>query len=72
MKVNLCLGDHPVQVVYHIHASGRGVASLVLNGVELDFIRERNPYRLGAIRIGTEVFKSHLTGAGDVLVISMA
>ena len=72
MKVNLRLGDHPVQVVYHIHASGRGVASLVLNGVELDFIRERNPYRLGAIRIGTEVFKSHLTGAGDVLVISMA
>lgn len=72
MKVNLRLGDHPVQVIYQIQVTGRGVTSLDLNGVKLDFMREENPYRPGAIRIAMDIFEHHLTGDGDVLVVSMA
>ena len=72
MKVSLRLGGHLVEVVYQIHTSGRGVSAVDLNGIKLDFIREENPYRLGAVRIEIDDFKRHLTGDGDVLLVSMA
>jgi cellobiose phosphorylase len=71
LEVSLRLGGRPIQVTYHIKASGRGVSSAVLNGAKLDFIREENPYRRGAVRIDTEIFKSHLTAEGDVLVLEI-
>ncbi|MFA9263047.1 MAG: hypothetical protein ACEQSB_06930, partial [Undibacterium sp.] len=71
LEVSLRLGGHPIHVIYHIKANGRGVSSAVLNGAKLDFIREENPYRLGAVRIDTEIFKSHLTAEGDVLVLEI-
>ena len=54
LKVNVRLAGHLIEVIYHIHATGRGPVSAELNGVKLAFTRERNPYRPGAIRVAME------------------
>jgi 1,2-beta-oligoglucan phosphorylase len=71
MEVSLRLGEYPIHVIYHIKTNGRGVSSAVLNGTKLDFIREENPYRRGAIRIETEKFKSHFRAEGNVMVLEL-
>jgi cellobiose phosphorylase len=69
LKANLILAGHPVTVVYQIKSTGRGPVSVDLNGVKLDFTREPNPYRSGAVRISKDSFIRGLTGAGDVLTV---
>ena len=54
LKVSLRLAGHLVEVTYRIKVKGCGPVSAELNGVKLDFTRERNPYRPGAIRIAME------------------
>ena len=48
---------------------GRGPVSVSLNGVNLHFIREHNPYRAGAARIPLEAVVKRLTGDADELTI---
>ena len=54
LKANLRLCGHLVEVTYRIQATGCGPVSAELNGVKLDFTRDRNPYRPGAIRIAND------------------
>ena len=54
LKANLRLCGHLVEVSYRIKANGCGPISAELNGVKLDFTRDRNPYRPGAIRIAMD------------------
>jgi 1,2-beta-oligoglucan phosphorylase len=58
-----------LEVTYRIKSKGRGPVSVTLNGVDVDFIREPNPYRPGAARIPIPAIAGRLTGTGDQLVI---
>ncbi len=54
MKVTLRLGDLLLEVTYHIQAKGCGPVCVEFNGVSLDFTRDHNPYRPGAIRLAVK------------------
>ena len=71
LKVALRLAGHPVEVVYQIEGSGCGPVSVALNGVDLGFTGEANPYRPGAVRVSMGAFSRGLTGGGDQLVVSL-
>ncbi len=69
LKANLVLAGRPVTVVYQIKSNGCGPVSVDLNGVKLDFTREANPYRTGAVRISMDAFTRSLSGDNDVLAV---
>ncbi len=54
LKVSLHLGDLLLDVTYHVQLKGCGPVRIEFNGVNLDFTRERNPYRPGGIRLDLE------------------
>jgi cellobiose phosphorylase len=70
LKVSVRLAGRPVEVTYRIKAKVRGPLSISLNGVALDFSREKNPYRSGAARIGMDAIVAGLTGQADELTVS--
>ncbi len=69
LKTSLILAGHPVTVVYRIKSTGCGPLSIDLNGVKLDFTREANPYRTGAVRVSMDSFTRGLTDNGDLLTV---
>ena len=71
MIVMLELAGHLLEVRYQIKANGCGVESADLNGMNLDFTREENPYRAGAARIPMASIASRLKGSGNRLTISL-
>ena len=68
LKVNLVLASQPVTIIYQIKSFGCGPISAEVNGEKLEFIRETNPYRVGAMCISMESFTRRLTG-DDVMTI---
>ena len=70
LKVNLLLAGHPITVIYRIKSKGCGPISVEINGENIPFARETNPYRTGAARITMDSFTRHLTGE-DVMTISI-
>jgi hypothetical protein len=71
LKVHLSLNGKAIDVIYQIQESGRGTLSADLNGTQLDFIRENNPYRPGAARIPMESWSRHLKENGNQLIITL-
>lgn len=69
MKISLQLAGHPVKVTYRIKNKGCGPVSISLNGVNLDFVREKNAYRIGAARISMDDIVGGLTGEEDQLIV---
>jgi cellobiose phosphorylase len=69
LKVRMQLAGRSVEVTYRIKARGCGPVSVKLNGVDLDFIRENNPYRSGAARISMDAIVARLTGNADQLAV---
>ncbi|MEY4484894.1 MAG: hypothetical protein RL693_2346, partial [Verrucomicrobiota bacterium] len=69
MKITLQLAGHPVEVSYHIKSKGCGPVSISLNGVGLDFVREKNAYRTGGARIAMDTIIGGLTGQNDQLTV---
>ena len=69
LTATLQLAGHPVEVLYRINGKGRGPVSINLNGEDLDFIHETNPYRPGAARIAMDHITRALTGDGDRLTV---
>jgi cellobiose phosphorylase len=69
MKVTLRIGGALVEVVYHIGATGCGVRSAEINGRSLEFTREPNPYRLGAIRISLKSVTDAISGGPNQLSV---
>ncbi len=61
LKVSLRLAARPFEVTYHVGVKGCGPFSVELNGAALDFTREPNPYRPGAIRIAMETVTGVMT-----------
>jgi cellobiose phosphorylase len=71
LKVKTQLAGHPVEVLYRINSKGCGPTSVSLNGVALGFVREKNAYRTGAVRIAMEAIVGKLTGKADQLVVCL-
>ena len=69
LKAGMQLAGRQVEVTYRINGKGCGPVSVNLNGVNLDFIREHNPYRPGAARIPMDAIVGRLTGNADQLSI---
>lgn len=69
LEVSLTLANLPLQVRYHIAAKGSGPIDAFLNGLALEFTREANPYRPGALRIPLHHLKQKLKGRSDQLLI---
>lgn len=69
LETSLTLAGKPILVRYRINRHGRGPISVNLNGADLDFIREPNPYRPGAARVSMEDFNRGLAGEGDCLTV---
>jgi cellobiose phosphorylase len=51
LEVELWLGDSSLRLHYRVGALGHGVTALRLDGRELPFERQQNPYRTGAARL---------------------
>ncbi|GAA5122460.1 hypothetical protein JIN84_10030 [Luteolibacter yonseiensis] len=71
LRVELVLAEQPISLVYRINSSGHGPTAVAINGRELDFTRESNPYRTGGARISMDSLKQSLGGNNDVLTISL-
>ncbi len=64
--------EHPVEVIYRIKGRGCGTLAVNLNGIDLEFTRESNPYRPGAARVSMETLTAELTGNDDRLTVWVA
>jgi len=71
LKAGMRLAGRHVEVTYRSNGKGCGPVSISLNGVKLDFIREDNPYRVGAARLSMDAFARGLTGKADQLAIQL-
>jgi cellobiose phosphorylase len=69
LKADLRLAGHAVTVLFLIESIGCGPASIDLNGVELEFTRETNPYRPGGARISMDSFTRGLGADGSLLTV---
>ena len=69
LRVETRLAGHKVEVTYQVLAKGAGPVTISLNGVELEFSREANAYRMGGARISMEYITMRLLGERDKLVV---
>jgi cellobiose phosphorylase len=72
LKARVRLAGHPVEATYRINGKGCGPVSVNLNGVDLKFIPEKNPYRSGAARISMDAIVAGLTGNADMLTVLLS
>ncbi len=72
MKAEMQLAGHLVEVTYRIKANGFGPLAVLLNGVDLPFIREQNPYRPGGVRIAMAAITSAMLNSENHLTIHLA
>lgn len=61
----------PVQVEYRVRARGRGPLAIALNGRDVPFEREPNPYRTGAARISLSELRPALSPNANLLTIEL-
>ena len=69
LVATLRLGSQPVEVLYRIGPNGCGPVSANLNGTDLEFVRDPNPYRPGALRVRRESVDKAITGNADRLTV---
>ena len=69
LTATLQLSGHSVEVTYHIKSKGCGPTAIQLNGKDLEFTREPNPYRPGAARISMEHITRELTVGSNRLSV---
>jgi hypothetical protein len=61
----------PFDVTYHIEGTGCGTKVVRLNGGELSFKRDENPYRIGAARVPMAAARERLTTGANRLVVDL-
>ncbi|MGA9476554.1 MAG: hypothetical protein WBV21_02170, partial [Desulfobacterales bacterium] len=71
LQVEMKLGGISFDVTYHIEGSGCGTKVLRLNGGELPFRREENPYRIGAARVPMAAVRERLTTGANQLAVDL-
>lgn len=69
LRAKIQLAGHILEVTYRIKSKGCGPVSITLNGEELKFIRDPNPYRTGAARISLEALTGGSNGNPGQIVI---
>jgi cellobiose phosphorylase len=69
LRVRLKMIEHLFEVLYRSAGTGCGPAKVMLNGCELPFTRDCNPYRTGAARISLEEIRKHLTAGVNRLEV---
>ncbi len=60
LSVELELLGRPFEITYAIGSEGCGVNQLLLNGKEIAFTREANPYRAGGVAVAMDVLRPRL------------
>ncbi len=65
LRVELELFGKPLEIVYEIR--GCGVAAVAINGVQVQFEREANPYRPGAARVPLSELRKLLGASQNVM-----
>jgi cellobiose phosphorylase len=65
------LAGRAIKIVYRIKARGCGPVNLSLNGRELKFEREPNPYRPGGARVPVAVFQAGLVAGENELIVTI-
>jgi cellobiose phosphorylase len=71
LRVEMKLGGIPFEVTYHIEDSGCSTKVVRLNGVELSFRRDENPYRIGAARVPMAAVRKRLTTGVNQLAVEL-
>jgi len=71
MHVELQLLGKPVEIEYSIRGTGCGVSAIAINGVNVPFAREANPYRVGAARIPLREVHKMLRESGNTVSIAV-
>jgi cellobiose phosphorylase len=64
LRADIELAGKPVTVVYRVATVGYGPRAIVLNGTELSFRREANPYRSGGAEVAMAELATLLTDDG--------
>jgi cellobiose phosphorylase len=65
------IAGKPVKIVYRITSVGHGPTSLTLNGTELPFQREANPYRSGGVEVSMAALSKLLTAGPNTLQVQL-
>jgi hypothetical protein len=65
------IAGKPVKMVYRITSAGYGPTSLTLNGTELPFQREANPYRSGGVEVSMAALSKLLTAGANRLQVQL-
>lgn len=71
LRVTTTLLHRPLILVYEIGVAGCGVKSVILNGKELSFQYESNPYRQGGARVDRKDFIASLAPGVNALRICL-
>jgi cellobiose phosphorylase len=65
------LAGRKVQISYRIGADGYGPTAVTLNGKELSFTREANPYRTGGAEVPMAQVLERLTVGTNALLVCL-
>jgi cellobiose phosphorylase len=71
LTVQTVLKGCDVKFVYCVSGSERGVRRIELNGEDIEFSREQNPYRLGGACVADSLLKQKLGKNNNVIKISI-
>jgi cellobiose phosphorylase len=72
LAAELELAGRRVEVVYHVTDAGCGPTALKLNGADLPYTREPNPYRLGGARVPMAAMLARLVDGPNRLDVHLA
>ena len=71
LKATLRIAGSLVEITYHIKGRGCGIVAVEWNGTPLEFTREANPYRSGAVRIAMDAITGRFADAGGHMAIHL-
>jgi 1,2-beta-oligoglucan phosphorylase len=71
LQAEVELASRTVRIVYHIGSAGYGPTVVRLNGQELSFTREANPYRTGGVVVPMAAVLERLTTGTNELCICL-
>ena len=71
LTAKLQIADYQFEVIYRTNNRGCGTLSVTLNGADLPFTRDPNPYRPGAARIPLADINGLLTETGNRMIVAV-
>ena len=71
LRVEMKLGGISFDVTYHIAGTGCGTKAVRLNGNEIPFRRDENPYRIGAAHVPMAAVRERLTTGINQLAVEL-